>query len=89
MSKCDKNLILECLYKPSPTSIHGNKLHNLSADKAPLGGSGLKQQHLLLKRDHWYFIPTKLHQNPSSGSGEECESMKSLQTDERTMDGAI
>ena len=26
--------------------------------------------------DHEYFIPTKFHQNPSSGSGEEVENVK-------------
>ena len=30
-----------------------------------------------------YFIPTKFHHNPSSGSGEEFENVKSLQTDGR------
>ena len=30
-----------------------------------------------------YFIPTKFHQNPSSGSGEEIENVKSLQMDGR------
>ena len=30
-----------------------------------------------------YFIPTKFHQNPSSGSEEEFENVKSLQTDGR------
>ena len=33
-----------------------------------------------------YFIPTKFHQNPSSGSEEEFENVKSLQTDKR-LDG--
>ena len=46
----------------------------------PLGGSGQKTTTLV--RDHDYFIPTKFHQNPSSGSGE-VENVKSL----RTMDG--
>ena len=35
-----------------------------------------------------YFVPTKFHQNPSSGSGEEVENVKSIrmdgQTDRRT-----
>ena len=35
----------------------------------PLGGSGRKTTTLV--RDHEYFIPTKFHQNPSNGSGEE------------------
>ena len=30
-----------------------------------------------------YFIPTKFHQNLSSGSGEEMENVKSLETDAR------
>ena len=34
-------------------------------------------------RDHEYFIPTKFHQNPSSGSGEEVEKCEKL-TDGRT-----
>ena len=52
----------------------------------PLGGSGRKTTTLV--RDHDYFIPTKFHQNPSSGSGEEVENMKSLRrTDGRTDDG--
>ena len=42
----------------------------------PLGGSGRKTTTLV--RDHEYFIPTKFHQNPSSGSGEEVENVKSL-----------
>ena len=34
-------------------------------------------------RDHEYFIPTKFHQNPSSGSGEEVENVKVFrQTDD-------
>ena len=49
----------------------------------PLGGSGGKTTTLV--RDHEYFIPTKFHQNPSSGSGEEVENVKSLlTTDGRT-----
>ena len=48
----------------------------------PLGGSGRKTTTLV--RDHEYFIPTNFHQNPSSGSGEEVEYVKSLrQTDGR------
>ena len=42
----------------------------------PLGRSGRKTTTLV--RDHEYFIPTKFHQNLSSGSGEEVENMKSL-----------
>ena len=44
---------------------------------------------------HFVHIPTKFHQNPSSGSGEEVENVKSLsqtdgQTDgRRTTDGAL
>ena len=44
----------------------------------PLGGSGRKTTTLV--RDHEYFIPTKFHQNPSSGLGEEVENVKSLRT---------
>ena len=40
----------------------------------PLGGSGRKTTTLV--RDHEYFIPTKFHQNLSSGSGEEVENVK-------------
>ena len=36
-----------------------------------------------LVRDHKYFIPNKSHQNQSSGSREEFENVKSLQTDGR------
>ena len=50
----------------------------------PQGGSGRKTTTLV--RDHEYFIPTKFHQNPSSGSGEEVENVKSLRTDGRTDD---
>ena len=39
----------------------------------PLGGSGRKTTTLI--RDHEYFIPTKFHQIPSSGSGEEVENV--------------
>ena len=45
-----------------------------SALDPPLGGSGRKTTTLV--RDHEYFIPTKFHQNPSSGSGEEVENVK-------------
>ena len=44
----------------------------------PLGGSGRKTTTLV--RDHEYYIPTKFHQNPSSGFGEEVENVKSLRT---------
>ena len=44
----------------------------------PLGGSGRKTTTLV--RDHEYFIPTKFHQNPSSGFAEEVENVKSLRT---------
>ena len=50
----------------------------------PLGGSGRKTTTLV--RDHEYFIPTKFHQNPSSGSGEEVKNVKSLRTDGRRTD---
>ena len=53
----------------------------------PLGGSGRKTTTLV--RDHEYFIPTKFHQNPSSGSGEEVENVKVYRRtdDGRTNDG--
>ena len=52
----------------------------------PLGGSGRKTTTLV--RDLEYFIHTKFHQNPSSGSGEEVENVKSLTDDGRqTTDG--
>ena len=52
----------------------------------PLGGSGRKTTTLV--RDHEYFISTKFHQNPSSGSGEEVENVKVYRrTDGRTDDG--
>ena len=41
----------------------------------PLGGSGRKTTTLV--RDLEYFIHTKFHQNPSSGSGEEVENVNS------------
>ena len=49
-----------------------------------LGGSGRKRKTLI--RDHEYFILTKFHQNPSSGSGEEVENAKSLQTTDGRID---
>ena len=54
----------------------------------PLGGSGRKTT---LVRDHEYFIPTKFHQNPSSGSGEEVENVKvnGRTTDDGRTDGAL
>ena len=53
----------------------------------PLGGSVRKTTTLV--RDHEYFIPTKFHQNPSSGSGEEVENVKvyGRTTDGQTDDG--
>ena len=54
----------------------------------PLDGSDRKTTTLV--RDHEYFIPTKFNQNPSSGSGEEVENVKSLRkTDRRATDGAL
>ena len=53
----------------------------------PLGGSGRKTTTLV--RDHEYFMHTKFHQNPSSGSGEEVENVKVYgrrRTDGRTTD---
>ena len=49
----------------------------------PLGGSGRKTTTLV--RDHEYFIPTKFHQNPSSGSGEVENVKVNRRTDVRTM----
>ena len=54
----------------------------------PLGGSGGKTTTLV--RDHEYFIPTKFHQNLSSGSGEEVKNVKSLRrTDDDNDDGRM
>ena len=50
----------------------------------PLCGSGRKTT--TLERDHEYFIPTKYHQNPFSGSGEEDENVKIYR---RTADDAL
>ena len=50
----------------------------------PLGGSGWKTTTLV--KDYEYFIPTKFHQYPSSGSGEEVENVKILRTDGRRTD---
>ena len=47
----------------------------------PLDGSGRKTTTLV--RDLEYFIHTKFHQNPSSGSGEEVENVNSLTDDGR------
>ena len=51
----------------------------------PLGGSSRKTTTLV--RDHEYFIPTKFHQNPSSGSGEEVENVNCLTDEGWTDDG--
>ena len=48
----------------------------------PLDGYGRKTTTLV--RDLEYFIHTKFHQNPSSGSGEEVENVNSLMDDGRT-----
>ena len=59
----------------------------------PLGGSGRKTTTLV--RDHKYFIHTKFHQKPSSGSGEEVENVKVYRRttdnddDGRTDNGAL
>ena len=50
----------------------------------PLGRSGRKTTTLV--RDLEYFIHTKFHQNPSSGSGEEVENVNSLTDDGRQTD---
>ena len=47
----------------------------------PLDGSGRKTTTLV--RDLEYFIHTKFHQNPSSGSGEEVKNVNSLTDDRR------
>ena len=54
----------------------------------PPGGSSKKTTTLVM--DHEYFISTKFHQNPSSGSGKEVENVKVYgQTDDEgwTTDG--
>ena len=56
----------------------------LPALDPPLDGSGRKTTTLV--RDLEYFIHTKFHQNPSSGSGEEVENVNSLM-ERRTTDG--
>ena len=48
----------------------------------PLDGSGRKTTTLVRVLE--YFIHTKFHQNPSSGSGEEVENVNSLTDDGRT-----
>ena len=50
----------------------------------PLGGSGRKTTTLV--RDLEYFIHTKFHQNPSSGSEEEVENVNCLTDDRRQTD---
>ena len=50
----------------------------------PLGGSGRKTTTLV--RDLEYFIHTKFHQNPSSGSGEEVENVNCLTDRRQTTD---
>ena len=66
------------LKKETPMTYFGPALD------PPLGGSGRKTTTLV--RDLEYFIHTKFHQNPSSGSGEEVENVNSL-TDGRRTDG--
>ena len=51
----------------------------------PLRGSGQKTTTLV--RDHEYFITTKVHQNLSSGSGEEVENVKVYGRRRTTDDG--
>ena len=51
----------------------------------PLGRSGRKATTLV--RDHEYFMHTKFHQNPSSGSGEEVENVKVYGRRRTTDDG--
>ena len=50
-----------------------------------MGGSGRKTTTIV--REHENFIPTKCHQNPSSGFGEEVENVRSLLTDDDDDDG--
>ena len=45
---------------------------------SPLVGYDRKTTTLL--RNHEYFIPTKIHENPSRGSGQEVENANSWQT---------
>ena len=61
-----------------------------------MDGSGRKTTNFV--RYHEYFIPTKFHQNQSSGSGEEVENVKDYgrtmtdggtTTEGRTTDGAL
>ena len=71
------------LNKGTPVTYFGPALD------PPLGGSGRKTTTLV--RDHEYFIPTKFHQNLSSGSEEEVENVKvyrrTTTDDGRTDDG--
>ena len=69
------------LKKGTPVTYFGPALD------PPLGGSGWKTTTLV--RDHEYFIPTKFHQNPSSGFGEEVENVKSLRKMTTTTDGRM
>ena len=45
-----------------------------------------KKMAKTLVRDHEYFIPTKFHQNPSSGPGEAIENAKSFRTTDKWTD---
>ena len=66
------------LKKDTPVTYSGPALD------PPLGGSCLKTTTLVM--DLEYFIHTKCHQNPSSGSGEKVENVK-LSNGIRTTDG--
>ena len=67
------------LKKVTPVTYFGPALD------PPLGGSGPKTTTLV--RDHEYFIPTKFHQNISSGSGEEVENVKVYRRQRRRTTG--
>ena len=70
----------EVLWRRGPRDLFWPRLDPL------LGGSGWKTTTLV--RNNEYFIPTKFHQNPSSGYGEKVENVKSLIAEaHRTDDG--
>ena len=75
------------------------KFFRLHITTRPGSAPGRMWQKKTLVGDHEYFMHTKFHQNPSSGSGEEVENVKvygrrttdgrQTTTDGRTMDGAL
>ena len=77
--RCSLPVYRNSLKNGSPVTYFGPALD------PHLGGSGRKTTKIV--RDHEYFIPTKFHQDLSSGSGEEVENVKSLQTDDGRTDG--